>query len=150
MANTPVIKNKKAEFLYEILETFTAGIVLTGPEIKSVRRGKASLVDVYCFFREGELWVKGMHITEYSFATHFAHEAKRDRKLLLTKNELYKLERKTKEKGFTIIALQLFISESGYAKLEIALARGKTIGDKRESLKKKDAKRDMERQSGRY
>jgi SsrA-binding protein len=150
MANTPVVKNKKAEYLYELLETYTAGIVLTGPEMKSIRRGKASLVDAYCFFRDGELWVKGMHIAEYSFATHFAHEAKRDRKLLLNRNELGKLLRKTKEKGFTIIAVQLFISESGYAKLDIALARGKTVGDKRESLKTKDAKRDMDRQAGKY
>ena len=141
------IKNKKAAYLYEILDEFTAGIVLTGSEIKSIRQGKASLVDSYCVFINNELWIKGLHIAEYKFATYNNHEPKRNRKLLLHKQELKKLEKKIKEKGYTIIALQLYLSENGYAKIDIALAKGKTIGDKRESLKKKDAKRDMDRHS---
>ncbi len=141
------IKNKKAAYLYEILDEFTAGIVLSGSEIKSIRQGKASLVDSYCVFINNELWIKGLHIAEYKFATFNNHEPKRNRKLLLHKQELKKLEKKIKEKGYTIIALQLYLAENGYAKIDIALAKGKTIGDKRESLKKKDAKRDMDRHS---
>ena len=141
-----VIKNKKAEYLYHILDEYTAGIVLTGTEIKSIRQGKANLVDCFCTFRNGELWLKGMHIAEYKFGTYNNHEPKRDRKLLLNRQELKKLDRKIKEKGFTIIALQMYFAETGYAKVDIALAKGKNIGDKRESLKQKDAKRDMERQ----
>lgn len=140
-----VIKNKKAKYLYLIIDEYTAGIVLTGTEIKSVRYGKANLVDAFCFFKKGELWLSGMHIAEYKFANQFNHEPKRDRKLLLNRQELRKLDKKTKEKGFTIIALKVYFSETGYAKVDIALAKGKTVGDKRESLKQKDAKRDMER-----
>ncbi len=147
MSNTPVIKNKKAEYLYIILDEFTAGLVLQGTEIKAIRKGKASLVDTYCYFRQGELWIKGMHISEYEFGNLFNHEPKRDRKLLLNKIELRKLQRKTKEKGYTIIATSLFISETGFAKVNIALAKGKTIGDKRESIKTRDAKRDLDRNS---
>lgn len=143
--SNPVIKNKKADFLYFILDEYTAGIVLQGTEIKSIRKGKATLVDTYCFFKEGELWLRGMHIAEYEYGTYMNHEPKRDRKLLLSKTELRKIERKTKEKGFTIIATQLFIAESGYAKVKIAIAKGKNLGDKRESLKKKDLQRDMDR-----
>ncbi len=143
--SNPVIKNKKADFLYFILDEYTAGIVLQGTEIKSIRKGKATLVDTYCFFKEGELWLRGMHIAEYEYGTYMNHEPKRDRKLLLSKTELRKIERKTKEKGFTIIATQLFIAESGYAKVKIAIAKGKNVGDKRESLKKKDLQRDMDR-----
>ena len=143
--NTPVIKNKKAEFLYFILEEFTAGLVLQGTEIKSIRKGKATLVDTYCFFKDGELWLRGMHIAEYEYGTYMNHEPKRDRKLLLGRTELRKLERKTREKGLTIIATQLFIADSGYAKVNIALAKGKNVGDKRESLKKKDLQRDLDR-----
>ena len=139
------IKNKKAAYLYEILDEFTAGIVLTGSEIKSIRLGKASLVDSYCVFIDNELWIKGLHISEYKYATYNNHEPKRNRKLLLNKKELKKLEKKIREKGYTIIALQLYLSEKGYAKVDIALAKGKTIGDKRESMKKKDAKRDIDR-----
>jgi SsrA-binding protein len=139
------IKNKKAWHDYEILDTFIAGLQLTGTEIKSIRAGKASLVDAYCFFSGGELFVKGMHITEYDFGTIYNHFPKRDRKLLLTKRELKKLEKNVKEKGLTIIALKIFIAESSYAKLEIALARGKKEYDKREDLKKKDTRRELDR-----
>lgn len=145
MASTPVIKNKKAQYLYLILDEFTAGIVLTGTEIKSIRMGKASLVDTYCYFKDGELWLRGMHIAEYKYGTIFNHEPKRDRKLLLHKKELKKLDKKTREKGLTIVALKLFIDETGYAKVDIALAKGKNLGDKRESMKSKDAKRDIDR-----
>lgn len=141
----PVIKNKKAEFQFYLLEEYTAGIVLTGTEIKSIRAGKANLVDTYCFFKAGELWLRGMHISEYEYGTYLNHEPKRDRKLLLSRTELRKLERKTREKGFTIIATQLFIADSGYAKVTIALAKGKNVGDKRESMKDKDVQRDLDR-----
>lgn len=139
------IKNKKAWHDYEILDKFVAGIQLTGTEIKSIRAGKASLVDAYCFFIQGELYVKGMHISEYDFGNIYNHFPKRDRKLLLTQRELKKLEKNIKEKGLTIVALRIFIAESSYAKLEIALARGKKEYDKREDLKKKDSRREMDR-----
>jgi SsrA-binding protein len=143
--NKIVIKNKKAYFQYEILETFMAGIVLTGTEIKSIRLGKASMVDAYCKFIKGELWLTGMHIAEYSQGTYNNHEPKRERKLLLNKNELRKLFRSTKEKGLTIIALKLFINPKGMAKVDIGLARGKKTHDKREDLKAKDSKRELDR-----
>lgn len=139
------IKNKKAAFEYYILEEFTAGIQLTGTEIKSIRDGKASIQEAYCLFIDGELYVKNMHISEYSFGTHYNHEPKRDRKLLLNRRELRKLLVKVKERGFTIIPILLFINEKGLAKLTIGLARGKKLYDKRETLKKKDMKRDLER-----
>lgn len=139
------IKNKKAWHDYEILDKFVAGIQLTGTEIKSIRAGKASLVDAYCFFNKGELFVKGMHISEYDFGNIYNHFPKRDRKLLLKGRELKKLEKNIKEKGLTIVALRIFIAESSYAKLEIALARGKKEFDKREDLKKKDSRREMDR-----
>ena len=139
------IKNKKAWHEYEILDKFTAGLQLTGTEIKSIRAGKASLVDSYCYFNAGEMYVKGMHITEYDFGNIYNHFPKRDRKLLLNKRELRKLEKNVKEKGLTIVALRIFIAESNYAKLEIALARGKKEYDKREDLKKKDSHREMDR-----
>lgn len=138
------IKNKKAGFEYELLESFTAGIVLSGSEIKSIRIGKASLVDSYCYFVGEELFVRGMNISEYWWASAFSrHDPKRDRKLLLTKRELRKLHRAVKEKGMTIVATRLFISDNGYAKLNISLARGKHDFDKRESLKEKDLRREM-------
>jgi SsrA-binding protein len=143
--NKIMIKNKKAFFQFEILETFTAGIVLTGTEIKSIRLSKASLVDAYCKFVEGELWLTGMHIAEYSYGTYNNHEPKRERKLLLNRTELRKLFRSSQEKGLTIVALKLFINEKGLAKVEIGLARGKKMHDKREDLKKKDSKREMDR-----
>ncbi|NDV66752.1 SsrA-binding protein [Bacteroides sp. 224] len=139
------IKNKRASFDYEFVETFTAGIVLTGTEIKSIRLGKASLVDTYCFFSKGELWVKNMHITEYFYGSYNNHTVRRDRKLLLSKKELKKLERGIKETGFTIIPSRMFINEKGLAKVVIALAKGKKQYDKRESLKEKDDRRDMDR-----
>ena len=139
------IKNKKAWHDYEILDKFVAGIQLTGTEIKSIRAGKASLVDAYCFFNQGELYVKGMHISEYDFGNINNQVPKRDRKLLLKGRELKKLEKNIKEKGLTIVALRIFIAESSYAKLEIALARGKKEFDKREDLKKKDSRREMDR-----
>ena len=145
MPNEVNIRNKRASFDYEFLEEYNAGIVLTGTEIKSIRAGKASLVDSYCFFNRGELWVKGMHIAEYKLGTYYNHEEKRERKLLLTHKELIKLQRKVKESGLTIVPVKVFLNEKGYAKLRIALAKGKKEFDKRESLKLKDAKKDMER-----
>ena len=138
-------KNKRASFEYYLVEKLVAGIQLTGTEIKSIRQGKVSLADAYCQFEEGELFVKEMHIAEYAMGTHFNHLAKRVRKLLLTKRELKKLENKTREKGFTIVPTLLFINERGLAKLEIALARGKHHYDKRDTLKKKDIQREIDR-----
>lgn len=146
MKLTPInIKNKRASFDYEFVETFTAGIVLTGTEIKSIRLGKASLVDTYCYFSRGELWVKNMHIAEYFYGSYNNHVARRDRKLLLERKELRKLERSTKETGFTIVPIRLFVNEKGLAKVVIALAKGKKQYDKRESLREKDDKREMDR-----
>ncbi len=139
------IKNKRAGFEYEFIERFTAGIQLVGTEIKSIRAGKASLVDSYCYFTRNELYVIGMHISEYKFGSYYNHKEKRERKLLLQKKELRKLERKTKESGLSIIPLRLFINDSGLAKMEIALCKGKKYYDKRESLKQKDHKREMDR-----
>lgn len=138
------IKNKRASFEYEFLEGFTAGIVLTGTEIKSIRMGKASLVDSYCYFSGNELFVKNMHVAEYWWGSWGKHDPRRDRKLLLTRKELRKLQRAVKEKGLTIVATRLFISEKGYAKLHIELARGKREYDKRQAIKEKDLKRSME------
>ena len=139
------IRNKRATFDYELLDTYTAGIVLTGTEIKSIRLGKASLVDTFCYLAKGELWVKNMHISEYFYGSYNNHAARRERKLLLSKKELKKLERGTKETGFTMVPTRLFINEKGLAKLVIALAKGKKQYDKRESLKEKDDRRDMDR-----
>lgn len=138
-------KNKKAYFQYEFVDKFKAGIVLTGTEIKSIRSGKLSFTDAYCYFANKELWLKGLHISEYSFGSYNNHLPKRERKLLLNRKELNKLEAKIKEKGLTIIPIRLFVNEKGYAKIEIALARGKALYDKRESIKKKDADREMDR-----
>jgi len=141
-----VIKNKRASFDYEFIETFTAGIVLYGSEIKSIRAGKASLADSYCYFSGNELYVRNMHVAEYHWASNWGtHEPKRDRKLLLNRKELVKLQRAIKEKGLTIVAVRLFIADNGYAKLFIALARGKKEYDKRQSIKEKDMRREMER-----
>lgn len=145
MQNKINIRNKKASFNYTFVEKYIAGIKLAGTEIKSIRLGKASLVDAYCIFINGELFVRGLNITEYDFGTHYNHDPRQDRKLLLTKRELKKLERKSTDKGFTIVATKLFINENGWAKLEIALAKGKQEFDKRQEIKKKDLKRDMER-----
>ena len=138
------IKNKKAGHLYELTDRYTAGIQLVGTEIKSIRVGKASLSDSYCAFVEDELWIK-MHISEYFFGTYNNHDPKRERKLLLTRRELKKLLGKVKNKGFTIVPTRVFISENGYAKVEIALARGKRQYDKRNTLKQNDAKRELDR-----
>jgi len=139
------IKNRKASFEYELIERFTAGIQLTGTEIKSIRGGKANLSDSYGQFYNRELFVKNLHISEYEMGTCNNHIAKRDRKLLLNRKELIKIEKKIKESGFTIVPTRMFINEGGIAKLEIALARGKKIYDKRESIKEKDSKRDIDR-----
>ena len=140
-----VIKNKRATFDYEIIDRFVAGIPLYGTEIKSIRDGKAGLSDTYCLFINGELWVKNMHIATYFFGTYNNHDVRRDRKLLLTRRELKKLIRGTKETGFTIVPTKLFINEKGLAKLVVALAKGKKEYDKRESIKEKDDRRDMAR-----
>jgi len=136
--NNITIKNRKAEFEYFLITKFTAGLVLTGTEIKSIRSGKANIQDAYCSFENGELWVHNMHVSEYSHGSYNNHEAKRDRKLLLNKREIKKLLIKLNERGFTIIPTLLYINENGYAKLDIALARGKKKYDKRESIKEKD------------
>lgn len=144
-SNNINIKNKRASFDYEFIDLYTAGIVLTGTEIKSIRQGKASLVDTFCFFSKGELWVKNMHIPEYFYGSYNNHLARRDRKLLLNKKELRKLQRGIQETGFTIVPTRMFINERGLAKVVIALAKGKKQYDKRESLKEKDDRRMMDR-----
>lgn len=137
------IKNRRASFDYEFLETFQAGIVLSGTEIKSIRAGKASLVDCFCYFSGNELYVKNMHVAEYHWAGGWnRQDPKRDRKLLLTRRELDKLHRSVKEKGLTIVGVRLYIADNGYAKLLIALAKGKKEYDKRQSIKEKDLRRE--------
>jgi len=144
--NNILIRNKRATFDYEIMERFVAGIQLYGTEIKSIRDGKAALTDTFCTFINDELWVRNMHISTYFFGTYNNHEVRRDRKLLLTKRELKKLVRGTKETGFTIIPTKLFINEKGLAKIEIGLGRGKKNYDKRQSLKEKEDKRSIDRE----
>jgi SsrA-binding protein len=139
------IKNRRASFDYEIIEDWTAGIVLTGTEIKSLRLGKASLVDSYCYFHGGELFIRNLNIALYHWGTYNNHQPKRDRKLLLNRKELAKLERASQDVGLTIVALRLFINERGLAKVVIGLARGRKSYDKREYIKEKDAKREIER-----
>ncbi len=139
------IRNKKAAFEYHFVDTFTAGIVLTGTEIKSIRMGKASLVDAYCIVLNGEMWVKGMNISPYFYGSYNNHNAKRDRKLLLTKREIRKLEDAGKQVGYTIVPTLIFIDARGRAKVDIALARGKKEFDKRQTLKEKEDRREMER-----
>ena len=145
MENKINIKNKKASFEYFFIEVFTAGIAITGSEIKSIRDGKANIGDAFCVFQHDELYVRNMHIAEYYFATYNNHEPKRDRKLLLNRKELNKLFSKSKEKGLTIVPIRLFINDKGLAKMDIALAKGKKLYDKRDDIKQKDIKRDMER-----
>jgi len=140
-----VIKNKKASHDYEFIEKFVAGIMLKGTEIKSVREGKVTLSDAYCFFSNSELFIKGMHISEYWWGNLNNHDPLRERKLLLKTRELRKLERKVKETGLTIVVIKVFVNERGLAKAEIALSRGKKEYDKRETLKRKDATREMDR-----
>lgn len=139
------IKNKKASFEYELIDTYTAGIVLTGTEIKSIRDSKASLTDTYCTFKNGELWVRNMHVAQYFYGSYNNHEAKRDRKLLLTGKELRKLAQDSKNPGFTIVPTRLFIGDKGLAKLVIALAKGKREFDKRDSIRENEDKREMAR-----
>ncbi len=141
-----VIKNRRASFDYEFVKTYQAGICLYGTEIKSIRTGKASLVDSFCYFDKlGQLYVKGMNISQYFWGSWKQHEPVRDRKLLLNKSELRQLETAVKQKGLTIIATKMYIADNGYAKLTIALAKGKKDYDKRHSIKEKDIRRDMER-----
>lgn len=139
------IQNRRASFEYQFLETFTAGLVLQGTEIKSIRQGKANLTDAFCLFFQDELYVRNMHISTYVEGTHYNHLPLKDRKLLLSKRELKKLIKELKNVGLTIIPTRLFISDKGYAKLNIALAKGKKTFDKRDDIKEKDIKRDMER-----
>ena len=139
------IRNKRATFDYEILEEYIAGVVLVGTEIKSIRLGKASMVDSYCYFDRGELWIRGVNIAEYSWGTCNNHIPKRDRKLLLNRKELAKLQRSLQDKGLTIVGLRLFLTERGFAKIAIGLARGRKSYDKREYIKANDAKREMDK-----
>jgi SsrA-binding protein len=139
------IKNRKAKFNFEFLEKFTAGIVLRGTEIKSIREGKASIAESFCEFQDGELFVINMNVQEYSHASHFNHAPKSERKLLLNKRELKKLEREVRNSGLTIIPLDLYINEKGLAKLDITLAKGKKDFDKRDTIKERDTKRDLSR-----
>jgi SsrA-binding protein len=139
------IKNKKATFLYEIVEKYTAGIKLLGTEIKSLRNGKASLTEAYCTFIGDELFIKNMNISAYEMGGYVNHEPTRDRKLLLNRQELNKWEKKIKERGFTVIPLTLFINDKGLAKIDVALGRGKRQFDKRQDIKAKDSKRELDR-----
>ncbi len=139
------IRNKKASFNFEFIDTYMAGIMLTGTEVKSVRESKASLGESYCYLHNGELWVKGMHISEYSFGSYSNHAPTRERKLLLKKKELGKIEDCLKVKGNTVIITKLFLNDRGLIKVDIATARGKKLFDKREDMRSKDAKREMDR-----
>lgn len=139
------IRNKRATFDYEIIEEYIAGVVLVGTEIKSIRMGKASLTDSYCYFERGELWIKGVNIAEYSWGTCNNHVPKRDRKLLLNRKELTKLQRSLQDRGLTVVGLRLFLNERGLVKIIIGLARGRKSYDKREYLKENDARREMDK-----
>ncbi|MBK8505503.1 MAG: SsrA-binding protein SmpB [Saprospiraceae bacterium] len=145
MANVKAILNRKAKFEFTFVDTFEAGIILVGPEVKSLRAGNANMTDAYCFFRKGELFIRGLYIAEYNMSHHFVPDPRQERKLLLNKRELKKLERKAKEKGFTIIPYKIFFNDRGLVKIEIALAQGKKVHDKRQSIKDKDARRDLDR-----
>ncbi len=138
------IKNKRATFDYEILEEWVAGVVLVGTEIKSIRAGKASMLDSYCYFDRGELWIRGVNIAEYAWGTCNNHTPRRDRKLLLTARELTKIERASQDRGLTIVGLRLFLNDRGLAKIVVGLARGRKSYDKREYLKQNDARREMD------
>ena len=144
------IRNKKASFEYFFIDTYTAGIVLTGTEIKSIRMGKASLTDTFCYINNGEIWVKGMNVSPYFYGSYNNHESKRDRKLLLNKREIHKLQGATKQVGFTIVPTLVFIDKNGRAKMDIALAKGKKEYDKRQTLKAKEDKREMDRAIKRF
>lgn len=140
------IRNRRASFEYAFLETFTAGIVLTGTEIKSIRQGKVNLQDAYCLILNDELFIRQMSIAVYTEGTHYNHEPLRDRKLLLTKREIRKLNEKLKDQGLTIVPTRLFTNERGFAKVDIALAKGKKLYDKRDSIKEREVERDMQRE----
>ena len=139
------IKNKRAKFDYEWLDTYTAGLQLVGTEVKSIRMGKASIAEAYCYMSDGEMFIKGMNVTEWSHGNIFNHDPIRERKLLLSKRELDKIDKALKDQGVTVVPTKLFISEKGWIKLNIAVAKGKKNYDKRQSLKEKDAKRDLAR-----
>ena len=139
------IKNRRATFDYEIVETFTAGIVLTGKEIKSIRLGKASLVDTFCYIENGEVWLKNMYVAEYFFGSYNNHNVRRDRKLLLNKKEIAEMHKYNQQSGFSLIPLRVFISEKGLAKVVVAIAKGKKENDKRQSIKEKEDKRMLAR-----
>lgn len=139
------IKNKKARFDYEISDTYVAGIVLTGTEIKSIRDGKASLTDTYCIVERGEVWVKGMNISEYFYGSYNNHVARRDRKLLLNKKEIAKIAKQSEDAGFTIVPMRVFINDRGLAKMKIGIGRGKKQFDKRQSIREREEKRNMDR-----
>lgn len=139
------IKNRRANFDYAISETFTAGIVLTGTEIKSIRQGKASLVDTFCYVNSGEVWIKNMYVAEYFYGTYNNHQTRRDRKLLLNRKEINKLQKASKENGMTIVPLRIFINDRGLAKVVVGQGRGKKEYDKRQSIKEREDKRNMAR-----
>jgi SsrA-binding protein len=139
------IRNKRARFEYHLLDDYVAGVQLTGTEIKSIRNGKASILEAYCIMSGGEVWIRNMHVTEYENASFYNHKPRGDRKLLLNKKEILKIEKFLKIKGNTLVPLRMFLSEKGWIKLEIACAQGKKLHDKREDLKEKDDKRDMDR-----
>lgn len=143
--NNVNIRNKRATFDYEVLDTYTAGLVLAGTEVKSLREGKAGLTDTFCIFDKGELWVKNAYIAEYFYGTYNNHNSHRDRKLLLSRKELRALANDSKEPGLTIVPLRIFFNENGYAKMDIALCRGKKQYDKRESIKDQESKRELDR-----
>ncbi|HRN56206.1 MAG TPA: SsrA-binding protein SmpB [Agriterribacter sp.] len=145
MAN---IRNRSAYYEYHIDDKYVAGLVLTGTEVKSLREGRASFNDSYCYFHKGELWIKSLHIAEYSHGTYHNHDPLRERKLLLNKKELKKLESRLKEKGYTIVPLSIFFNEKGLAKIEIGLGKGKKLHDKRESIKARDSEREIKRKYG--
>ena len=139
------IVNRKADFEYSFIDTYEAGIILAGTEIKSIRKGNANLRDAYCYFKKGELYIKSLFIAEYSFGNQFNHEPRRIRKLLMRRGQLRKLEKQVKERGYTIVPVRLYINDRGFAKVEIALAQGKKVHDKRQSIKERDVKRDLSR-----
>ncbi len=145
MAQNINIKNRRASFDYEIIETFTAGIVLTGTEIKSLRLGKAGLTDTYCLVENGELWVKNMYIAEYSYGSYNNHTTHRDRKLLLTRRELLRIAKAAQQPGYSVVPLRIFINERGLAKMVIAIARGKKQYDKRQAIKEREDRRSIDR-----
>ncbi len=139
------IRNKRATFDYEIIEEYVAGVVLVGTEIKSIRLGKAALTDSYCYFEDGELWIRGVNIAEYAWGTCNNHVPRRDRKLLLNRKELVKLQRSSQDRGLTVVGLRMFLNDRGLVKIVVGLARGRKAYDKREYLKENDARREMDK-----